>query len=600
MKNSKFEFLPENCGFDISHNARNIEFLMELPQPRPYGSQGTNPTHDFLSLYSPAHQDPRPSQGGILKTHDFLQQGERAGTEDISKDESRAKQPTEKSRPLIPPPTTTSMEHILPGGIGTYSISHISYLNQRVPKPEGVLLNAAAPQAQASSSDRNDGNSNCSSYTGSGFTLWDESATMNKGQTGKENNFAAKERHAVREAGVHVGGQWETSRERPSQSSSSHSFRNKAFSSLSSTQQSFSKKQSFMDMIKSAKSSHEDEDEDDDVFVVKKEPSPHHRGMPIKVDGKDTEQKPNTARSKHSATEQRRRSKINDRFQMLRGLIPHGDQKRDKASFLLEVIEYIQFLQEKVHKYEDPYQGWSHEPPKIIPWKKGHRTVEDFGDQSGGTKCVSGPASVFAAKFDGAYTNVSSTMSLGAQGRIDHDIRTADTSREMDHHRGPTENGMPLSLPLQQTIYSHEGSSSAAVLLPPRVTSNTEIGTSQSHPQLWQKKPCTIDSTTVSEKLKSQEVTIESGTISISSVYSQGLLNTLTQSLQSSGVDLSHASISVQIDIGNRANSALNPLTPLVQNDNLPYNNQTMLQPRLPSGGGESEQAFKRLKTGRS
>lgn len=43
------------------------------------------------------------------------------------------------------------------------------------------------------------------------------------------------------------------------------------------------------------------------------------------------------------------------------------------------------------------------------------------------------------------------------------------------------------------------------------------------------------------------------------------LLNTLTQSLHSSGVDLSHASISVQIDIGNRANSALNPLTPIVQ-----------------------------------
>lgn len=75
------------------------------------------------------------------------------------------------------------------------------------------------------------------------------------------------------------------------------------------------------------------------------------------------EQKLSTPRSKHSATEQRRRSKINDRylytrcdnldlctyelvnfkpctfcrFSMLRGLIPHGDQKRDKASFLLEV-----------------------------------------------------------------------------------------------------------------------------------------------------------------------------------------------------------------------------------------------------------------------
>ncbi|CAH1434892.1 unnamed protein product [Lactuca virosa] len=78
-------------------------------------------------------------------------------------------------------------------------------------------------------------------------------------------------------------------------------------------------------------------------------------------------EKPNSPRSKHSATEQRRRSKINDRFSMLRGIIPHADQKRDKASFLLEVIEYIQFLQEKVNKYEDSYQGRNDKPLKMIP-----------------------------------------------------------------------------------------------------------------------------------------------------------------------------------------------------------------------------------------
>ena len=81
---------------------------------------------------------------------------------------------------------------------------------------------------------------------------------------------------------------------------------------------------------------------------------------------------------------------------MLRELIPHSDQKRDKASFLLEVhtldinntpcyifmrnfsimvdrnhlqvIDYIHFLQEKVHKYEGSYQGWNHEPEKLMPW----------------------------------------------------------------------------------------------------------------------------------------------------------------------------------------------------------------------------------------
>jgi hypothetical protein len=64
----------------------------------------------------------------------------------------------------------------------------------------------------------------------------------------------------------------------------------------------------------------------------------------VRVDGKGgscsgsgTDQRPSSPRSKHSATEQRRRSKINDRFQILRELLPHSDQKRDKATFLLEV-----------------------------------------------------------------------------------------------------------------------------------------------------------------------------------------------------------------------------------------------------------------------
>lgn len=83
-----------------------------------------------------------------------------------------------------PPAAPASAEHILPGGIGTYSISHISYFaHQRVPKPEGSIFTVA----QTSSTDRNDENSNCTSYTGSGFTLWEESATLKKGKTGKEN-----------------------------------------------------------------------------------------------------------------------------------------------------------------------------------------------------------------------------------------------------------------------------------------------------------------------------------------------------------------------------------------------------------------------------
>ena len=119
--------------------------------------------------------------GGYLKTHDFLQPLERVG-KTCAKEEALVEISTsEKPPPPAPPP----VEHVLPGGIGTYSISHISYFNQiqsRVPKPEGMVY----PAAQASSTDRNDENSNSSSFTGSGFTLWEEPA-VKKGKTGKEN-----------------------------------------------------------------------------------------------------------------------------------------------------------------------------------------------------------------------------------------------------------------------------------------------------------------------------------------------------------------------------------------------------------------------------
>lgn len=36
----------------------------------------------------------------------------------------------------------------------------------------------------------------------------------------------------------------------------------------------------------------------------------------------------------------------------------------------MQVIEYVQFLQEKVQKYEGSYQGWSPEPTKLMPWVK--------------------------------------------------------------------------------------------------------------------------------------------------------------------------------------------------------------------------------------
>ncbi|XP_050375953.1 transcription factor BIM1 isoform X2 [Argentina anserina] len=570
---------------------------MELPQPRPFGGGGTKPTHDFLSLYSTsdstAQQDPRPpSQGGYLETHDFLQPLERMG-KTCAKEETSV-EIISPSRSSVEKPTwvaqrPTSVEHVLPGGIGTYSISHISYFNQRVPKPEENVF-PVAPQA-SSTHERNDENSNCSSYAGSGFTLWDESAAK-KGKTGKEN---VAERPGLRE-------QW-TSSERPSQSSSTNN-RN-CFSSQSSGQ----KNLSFMEMMKSAAKgcTPEDELDDEEEFSLKKEMStttttattPYNGELSVKVDVKSSDQKANTPRSKHSATEQRRRSKINDRFQMLREIIPHSDQKRDKASFLLEVIEYIQYLQEKVTKYEVPYQGWNQDPAKLMPWGNNHKLGESYCDQSRGVNGGSAPALVFAAaKFEEKSTSVSPTIPGSAQNPVESDTSTETTFRAKDHHGGITNKAIPYPLSMQSNFMTPVRSGTAAPPFPPRLPSDAE--TASSHPRsMFFPKSCTADAGGISDKLKEHELTIEGGRINISSVYSQGLLNTLTQALQDSGVDLSQASISVQIELGKQSCSRTAVPKSIVKENEILSMTPTNKHSRT-SVGENSEQVQKKLRTGRN
>ncbi|XP_021286616.1 transcription factor BIM1 isoform X2 [Herrania umbratica] len=548
---------------------------MELPQSRPFGAEGRKSTHDFLSLcsHSSAQQDPRPPS-----------QGKTSAKEETPVEVATAEKP--------PPPAPPSVEHILPGGIGTYSISHISYFNPRVPKAEGAIYNVA----QGSSTERNDENSNCSSYTGSGFTLWEESAGK-KGKIRKEN---AGETPVVREAAGKVG-QWATSSLERASQSSTNNHRN-SFSSLSSSQPSSKRKsQSFMEMIKSAKGSAQDDDfEEDEDFVFKKESSTttHSKGeLRVKVDGKTApDQKANTPRSKHSATEQRRRSKINDRFQMLRDLIPHSDQKRDKASFLLEVIEYIQFLQEKVHKYEGTYQGWSCEPSKLMPWRNNHRPTENYADQSRAINDVSAPALVFSAKFDERNITVAPTIPGSAQKPIESDMSTGSTFRAIDLSPGMMNKTMPFPVSLQPNFFASAQSTGTAAQLAPRLPSDVANCASQPQSVACHSGFFTTDGALPSEKLKEQDLTIEGGTISISSVYSQGLLNTLTQALQTSGVDLSHASISVQIELGKRSSSRPTASTSTLKDREAPTANQGTTR-SIVGCGEDSDQPLKKLKT---
>lgn len=99
------------------------------------------------------------------------------------------------------------------------------------------------------------------------------------------------------------------------------------------------------------------------------------------------------------------------------------------------------------------------------------------------------------------------------------------------------------------------------------------------------------------DKLKDEEMSIESDTTSISTVYSQRLMNTLKQALQSSGVDLSQANMSVQIDLAKRANDRSNALASNFKGENISARNQPTPQFIDTSTREEPVHAFKRLKT---
>ncbi|KAE8693956.1 Transcription factor BIM1, putative isoform 2 [Hibiscus syriacus] len=527
---------------------------MELPQSRPFGAEGRKPTHDFLSLYSHSsvEQDPRPpSQGAYLKTRDFLQL-EQQGNQ-IAKKETVVEVASVEKPPL------PLVGRILPGEIGAYSISHISYFNPRAPKAEGAVFTVA----EGSSTERNDENSNCSSYTGSGFTLWEESAGK-KGKTGKEN---AGETPFVIESAGKVGQCATTSLDKGSQSSTNN--HPKSFSCLSSSQPSSKQKsQTFMEMIKSAKGSSLDDDfEEDDDFILKKESSitTHNIGeLRVKVDGKSApDQKANTPR-----------------FQMLRDIIPNRYQKRDKASFLLEVVEYIQFLQEKLNKYEGTYQGWSNGPSKLIPWRSNQRPTENHADQS---QAVNG--------------TVNPTVHESAESPIEPpNMSRATTSfRAMDLSPGMMNKTMPFPMSLQPNFNSALNSVPATQVVS-RLPSDAENSIPQPQTIPCHTGSCATNGSIPNEKQKEQERTVEGGTISISSAYSQRLLNKLTQGLQTSGLDLSQTSIAVQIELGKRSNCRPSAPASILKGTAAPSVNQGKTRPRV-GCGEDSDQPLKKLKT---
>ncbi|KAK4357963.1 hypothetical protein RND71_023573 [Anisodus tanguticus] len=326
--------------------------------------------------------------------------------------------------------------------------------------------------------------------------------------------------------------------------------------------------------MKSGKGHHGEEEEDEYDFGCNRDDTPFSNRT---KDGKNSD-KANAIRLKHSVTEQRRRSKINERFQMLRNLIPHTDQKRDTASFLFEVIQHVQYLQETVQKYEGSYQPWSSEPTKLMPWRNSHWRTQSFPANSQALKNGTDTGPTYSGRFDENLSTVTSSVQANQRNPLESYPGGDVSCKSMDQEKELASREIATSMPLQASM-------------PVPVQNYSAF--SDSLPT-----PASDEYPSTTNALNNQEFVIESGTISISSTYSQGLLDSLTQVLQTAGVDLSQATISVQINLGKRANRGMASETSVAKDTENPppAGDQFMEQFQDTNNDEELDQAQKRLK----
>ncbi|CAH9092633.1 unnamed protein product [Cuscuta epithymum] len=295
-------------------------------------------------------------------------------------------------------------------------------------------------------------------------------------------------------------------------------------------------------MVRTVKSHHEGDEDDDLDFSSRALDDSSEK---VTMDGRSSDQKTNTLRSKHSETEQRRRSKINERFQTLRDLIPENDQKRDKASFLLEVIQYIQFLKEKIQMYEGASQDWSPEPSKLMPWRRSSSgPPQIFTEQSQLIRSGSAHEDNIVVDSILLPNNTRDSVESGMNGEAGYKIMD-------EHHREVINEVIPYNMPLQPSLFN-------GISIQPSHGSSTYTDQLASEAQLfeWSDKQHKIQSEDlIFDQNDRDELKNKCRDDSSPNDYSQRLLNTLNQTMASMGVDMSQANISVELDVGNYTSS---------------------------------------------
>jgi hypothetical protein len=201
---------------------------------------------------------------------------------------------------------------------------------------------------------------------------------------------------------------------------------------------------------------------------------------------------------------------------LLRELLPNCNQKRDKASFLLEVIEYIRHLQEKCQKYESAVPDKNHVDAKSMPWDKVY----------------------YRSRWMNAQ-NISQVQGGGLSANAE------DISKEQYSSKGITV--AAASLFSTQSVRETTTTTSSSH----NITENSM----HSNQPPWLSMSTMNQNCDTSKRMLSKHETRShhDDDQNLSCAYSQGLLHKLKEALQKSGVDPSQANISVEINMDRRA-----------------------------------------------
>ncbi|ONM22431.1 Transcription factor BIM3 [Zea mays] len=246
------------------------------------GNKAATHEHDFLSLYAAAaaaaaakdaplllhdSKTPPPSQGNfLLKTHDFLQPFDQKPGAPPEPSPLPAPAAEIRHRQQVAVAKQRALPLPLPGGVGTFSIS---------PAPVSVALPSAVVKSEPPP-----------------FVLWGQpAATLQPGARGHQQQWA-----------LPFAGSLQVS---PPPQQAQPDRKGRGGGGV---------------MDSGSRSSGGAGFDDEDGLTTRREVSSSLQDLAVRVDWKGgscsdggTNQGPNTPRSKHSATEQRRRSKINDR-----------------------------------------------------------------------------------------------------------------------------------------------------------------------------------------------------------------------------------------------------------------------------------------------